>query len=335
MKRKMSAKYQIYVLRWNDIKKLEDEAAYTMWYSMRQYRNFHMNALPGWAYKRRKLHDFMSDKPLLCRMWYPIYLNQLQIDKRNANIIVINDVHPCINNVTFLRYLKRKYHARLVLLIVNQIADKKHPRFGRQDLDKLRSIFDVMVSADRADAERFSLEYVPNIYSKRDFCGSKKAVSLYYTGKNKSGREQILTEFVKRLREAGISFSFSLTGVSDTGKRKGIKEKAFRGYPEILREVQDAECLLEILEDRQTSMTLRYMEALCYNKKLLTNNQNIIHLAGYDERYMRIFDPNHVEDIDLEFVRQRVDVKYDYNNEYSPENFMRKVLKLLRERKLI
>ncbi len=335
MKNKMSSKYQIYVLRWNDIKKLGDEAAYTMWYSMHRYRNFQMNALPGWAYNRRKLHAFMVDKPLLCQMWYPIYLYQLKIKKRNSNIIIINDVHPCINNVAFLRYLKRKYHAKLILLVVNQVADKRHPRFGSQDLDKLRKMFDVIISADHADAERFSLEYVPNIYSKRDFCGNKSEVSLYYTGKNKSGREQILTELVKRLDEAGISFEFSLTRVSEKGKRKGIKEKAFRGYPEILSEVQDANCLLEILEDQQTSMTLRYMEALCYNKKLLTNNLNIVHLVGYDERYMKIFDPNHIENIDLEFVCQRVDVKYDYNNEYSPENFLKKVMSLLREKKLV
>lgn len=331
----MGTRHQIYVLRWNNIKKLEDEAAYTMWYSMHKYGNFHMNAIPEWAYKRRKLHDFMSDKPLLCSMWYSIYLHKLKIKKQDSNIIIVNDMHPCINNLAFLRFLKRNYHARLVLWVVNQIADKEHPRFGRQDFDKVRKIVDVIVSADPADVKRFSFEYVPNIYSKREFCGNGRVVDLYYAGKNKSGRERILIDIAKKLREADIFFDISLTGVSQDGKRSGIKEKGFRGYPEILSEVQNANCLLEILENAQTSMTLRYMEALSYNKKLLTNNKDIVHLAGYDARYMRVFDPDHIEDIDVEFVRQRVDVEYDYHDEYSPENFIKKVMKILKEKGLI
>lgn len=331
IKGKSGSKHQIYVLRWNNIKKLKDEAAYTMWYSMHKYRNFHMNALPRWAYVMRKLHDFMSDKPFLCLIWYPIYLYKTPINKRNSNIVIINDIHPCINNISFLRYLKRIYHARLVLLAVNQIQDKKLPCFGRQDIDTLRKIFDVIVSTDHGDAERFSFEYFPSIYTKRHFGENKKNVSLYYAGKSKSGREQILGKFAKRLKDSDVIYEFSLTEVSESGKRKGIKEKTFRGYPEILSEVQNANCLLEIVESGQTSMTLRYMEALCYNKKLLTNNKNVIYFAGYDERYMKVFDTNHIEEIDMEFIRQNVDVKYDYNDEYSPENFLKRVMKLLRE----
>ena len=62
--------------------------------------------------------------------------------------------------------------------------------------------------------------------------------------------------------------------------------------------------------------SLRYFEAIVYNKKLLTNNPEVVELPYYDERYMRVFES--IEDIDVDWVKAIEKIDYKYKGEFSP-----------------
>ena len=76
----------------------------------------------------------------------------------------------------------------------------------------------------------------------------------------------------------------------------------------------------DLLQPNQKMQTIRYFEAVVYNKKLLTNNPYIYDLPFYDSRYMKVF--SRPEEIDVDWIRKKESIHYDYNNEFSPCNLV-------------
>ena len=94
----------------------------------------------------------------------------------------------------------------------------------------------------------------------------------------------------------------------------------WKSYEEVLGGVLRSKVILEILQEGQSGPSLRYYEAVCYNKKLLSNNPNIVHFPYYDSRYMRYFSSP--EDIDIAWITEDCDVDYHYKGDFSPVNML-------------
>ena len=100
-------------------------------------------------------------------------------------------------------------------------------------------------------------------------------------------------------------------------------------YSEALRRTLEAKCILDVVRPNQTGMTLRYYEAVTYNRKLLTNNPSLFSFPYYDERFMQYFEK--VEDIDWDWVKEDIEVDYHYNGEFSPLRLMEDIIKACEE----
>ena len=87
-------------------------------------------------------------------------------------------------------------------------------------------------------------------------------------------------------------------------------------YWQVLECVQGANCILEVLQEGQEAQSIRYFEAVVYNKKLLTTNRHLSELPFYDGRYMKYFEKP--EDIDPAWVKEEEKIDYGYRNEFSP-----------------
>ena len=87
-------------------------------------------------------------------------------------------------------------------------------------------------------------------------------------------------------------------------------------YLKVIAEIKSTNCILEVLQEGQNVQSIRYFEAVVYNKKLLSNNPNLKKLPFYDERYMKYFE--NVNDIDWQWVQKKEMIDYKYNNEFSP-----------------
>ncbi len=85
--------------------------------------------------------------------------------------------------------------------------------------------------------------------------------------------------------------------------------------------------MLEILPDNQKEKTGRYLEAILYNKKLLTNNKYLNMLPYFKERYMKYFE--NIEDIDIEWIKKVEDIDYGYKGEFSPNNILKLIEKYI------
>ena len=135
-----------------------------------------------------------------------------------------------------------------------------------------------------------------------------------------------MKKFIRKLEKNNIKCRFRITNVHHNEKEyEGIIYNEFIEYSQILEEIQEYDCILEIVQPGQVGVTLRYYEAVVYNKKLITNNQFVKTLPFYDSRFMFVYDD--IEDIDVEWIKSKVRVDYNYSNEFSPVKLIEDIKK--------
>ena len=96
-------------------------------------------------------------------------------------------------------------------------------------------------------------------------------------------------------------------------------------YEKVLAGVLNSNVVLEILQSGQNGPSLRYYEAICYNKKLITTNRRAMDLPYYNPQYIKsISGP---EDIDIEWIKKKENVDFGYRGDFSPIHLIEAILR--------
>ncbi|MGY1553108.1 hypothetical protein ACW5CM_15120 [Microbacterium sp. A588] len=178
---------------------------------------------------------------------------------------------------------------------------------------------------DPQDARTQGFHLTPPTYFSSQAVDAKTATlrDAYFVGGFKGGRTDTILGVLDRLTSSGASVRFD--GATDAGERVAldpppglILNKSWIPYREVLRHSLDSRCLVEILQGGQHAQTIRYFEAVAYNRLLLTNNPAVTTLPFYDPETMRVFTTP--EDIDVDWIRNAPLPNYQYNGEFSPIN---------------
>lgn len=189
--------------------------------------------------------------------------------------------------------------------------------------------FDAVITYDRSDARKYNLPFVEiPIWVSHSRPSGEIREELYFCGRDKK-RIDFLLAIYDRLAAAGLRCRYRIESEGKTYDRPGIEFADWATYESVADEVLDANCILEILALNNHGSTLRYKEAVIYNKKLLTTNPGIADLPYYDPRWMRCFEKP--EDIDLEWLRTVENVDYGYKGDFSARHFLQDVEKYCRE----
>jgi hypothetical protein len=248
-------------------------------------------------------------------IWYKDLLNELKPDE----CLIFSTLAVTRFDVAGLRKIKNHpAHPKMVLLIIDSLqADSPHLNFVRNKIKEFE--WDLILSFDKTDCEKYGFQYLGYSYYSIDenIVPSDKFCDLYYIGANKGGREDIVNNVYLAAQKRGIVCNFNIVdphmkslGVGMTIYGKWIP------YHSVLEDTLSSNCILEVLQEKQKTQSARYFEAICYNKKLLTNNARITELPFYDSRYMHIF--NKIEEIDFDWVKRKEDIDYHYAGEFSP-----------------
>ena len=195
--------------------------------------------------------------------------------------------------------------------------------------------WDYILSYDIEDCKRYGFTYLGyTYYSKNEDVKPSGIFSdIYFVGANKSGdnRYELVSNVFKYLRNKQVDARFIVVDKfqkrTSDDKEHLIFHQEYIPYAEVLSDVLSSNCVLEVLQDGQQQQSARYFEAVCYNKKLLTNNPHIVDLPFYDARYMRYFSKP--EDIDVEWVMMKENIDYHYAGEFSPARIIDKLDELL------
>ena len=252
---------------------------------------------------------------LIFSHWYKI--SQINFRKEVVNCLIVINSGFCFGYTKeYIQYLRERVPNVYMVLYQLDPSDV----FYKSLYNKMVfEDFDLIYNINREEAKAFDQVYWPLICSKSDAdmtaIGSM-AYDLYFIGFG-SDRSDLLEEMYisaskKNVRTKLIVFYF------DEKQYKGIEKIHTRmEYKKNLNFIRESNCLLEILHDSYQNVTQRYVEAILYNKKLLTNNEKITTYPFYNEKYMKVFKD--ISDIDWNWVCLKEKINYGYHDEFSPK----------------
>lgn len=258
-------------------------------------------------------------------IWFKKYINQSFTEKRPIVFIIFADW--CCWNNRLIEYISEKYPEAKKVLIYNDLVHTKIDLYTKKPLDirQLKNQFNLIISFDIGDAKNYQIEYYPIPYSspKNDLDQDKEYESdIYFLGQAKNRLSEIIETF-RYLKSLGLKTNFIIAGVKrqDQIYEAGIRYIGKNGvsYSENLKYIENTKCILEIMQKGGSGYTSRTLEAICYGKKLLTNNKRILEAPFYNNEYISYY--NSPESINKKFLlnlKEDIFVDYKYKEKISP-----------------
>ena len=145
---------------------------------------------------------------------------------------------------------------------------------------------------------------------------------VFFAGRAKN-RLSMLIECYDHLTSIGQQCLFFILDAPVTEKkvRKGIiYANEPMSYRTMLEYIINSKCILDINQEGAIGFTSRFLEAIIYNKLLLTNTPSVRFHSLYNEKFIKVF--NNTKEIKSSFFQQADSVDYNYNGEFSPISFL-------------
>ncbi|MGN0428159.1 MAG: hypothetical protein ACI4F0_10185 [Agathobacter sp.] len=250
-------------------------------------------------------------------VWNRFYtLYNFPFEKENMHYIIFWDSAISVYYSEYFFYKLKKKHPNIKLIFY--IYDQMNRRYSKRIL-RMCKYADAIFCTIPEDCKTYGFDYFPLVYSRPiisnqyDFAPS----DIYFMGNN-SDRDEQLHHIYEYLKAKGVRCDFNIVGVSEERQLYKGEIEYNRNFPEtenIARSIS-TNCILELMHGGMNAVTARYPEAIALNKKILTNNKNVVNEKFYDDRYIRYFE--NIEDVDIEWIVKRENINYNYNGEYSP-----------------
>ena len=218
--------------------------------------------------------------------------------------------------VDYLCWLRNNYPAaKFVMFIRDLVATRPEIIKNIQD----SGVIDKWISYDQGDADQYGFFFYPEIESKLDLpVPSVCEYDVFFAGVAKKRLPQIVATYDK-LVDLGLKCNFyiKVNKGDQIIDRAGIHySSVFMKYEDILKENLRANCILEINQEGAVGNTARFLEAVMYNKRLITNNLSLKESKFYNPKYICLY--TNPEDINDDFFKENGVIDYNYNDEFSP-----------------
>lgn len=252
-------------------------------------------------------------------LWFPYYFHNDFKEKKPLCFILLNHHIP----LPYLDYLKLKYPDCKIVLMHRDLL-KVCQRIAPKLLENKN--IDLEMTFDKGESQKYGFPHFNEFESKVDIkvLGTPES-DVYFAGRGKD-RLPILLDIYHKMSSLGLQCKYFLTGVPKDQQVElpGIEyANRFMTYREMLYHTVNTRYVLEINQGGADGYTSRFLEAVMYNKKLITNNSFIKNSYFYNPRYIHII--NSSEDLNKEFFIDQSQVDYHYNDDFSPMRMIERV----------
>lgn len=244
------------------------------------------------------------------RIWKRFYaIDQIEIKNEDIYYFYFYDNSICRYDPKYIHMLKQSHNN---VFIVVQMGNAMYKRGAL--IKRYMDDIDVIYTSNKEDASRYNFIYrfartnnlKNSVALPLDECG----LDVFYAG-NAADRLDMIYSVYDRLQEMGLSMEIRVTGVPLSAKRRdGIVYNQPIPYEKIIEKDGMSKCILEVVGNKATTLTLRTLEAIYLKRKLITNNSAILDEVFYDPEFILYFQ--NPEDIDEEFCRKVTDIKYNF-----------------------
>lgn len=227
------------------------------------------------------------------RIWYHCILNKINIDKNDENYLIIYDRNRLLLDLDFFKYVRRKKPGIKIIYLFSNIVKFTGAKEWNI-LEYLNVYFDKIFAFDKTDAEKYGFSYFPLIYTKSvPMNNIKPCYDLFYIGKAKDRYKQLIEVFEKAQSE-GLRCDFHIVGVPKEEQMYGdiIHYDHPLSYREVLDRMNNARCIVDMIQGQSTAFTIKTCEAIIYDKKLITSNENVKNESFYSKNMMLVYSDN-------------------------------------------
>lgn len=207
-----------------------------------------------------KLFDYYS--PFFYNSWH-----------RNLDSYSTIIIYAYRNNIDVIRYIcsKKSSNQRIIVWYWN-------PAFRCINPDAIRSLGCELWSFDPVDCLHYNMHFNTTYYFKNLELPLhlKKRVDVFFCGLDK-GRRKILDDIQINFERVTLSYYFHIIDE----KVPASQQLSRLSYQEYLEHLASSNAVLDVLQEGQEGMTLRVMEALFHQKKLITTQKAIMKSEFY------------------------------------------------------
>lgn len=245
------------------------------------------------------------------RLWFPlVFKNTFKNDKPICFVCLR---YPPMD---YLLYLKRKHKDCKIVKMSRDLIRTQVNQYKKYNTPK---IFDLWFSYDEKDCKEYGFIQFDEFESKIEIPirDNYPLADVFFAGRAKDRLKTIL-QFYDKLSSYGLRCYFYIVDAKEDEKqnRPGViySDKSMT-YLEMLDYSVNSRCLLDINQKGAVGFTSRFLEAVMFNKQLITNNVDVKKSKFYDKCKIMVVDSP--EDVKSDFiVDEGVDYKYD--GEFSP-----------------
>lgn len=203
--------------------------------------------------------------------------------KENDSLLVC-DYTPLCLFMSLSSIVNKKVKKKL--WIWNPIKDNKE--YYEVIFSKIKKLGFSAATFDPSDAECFGIDFYSQFF-RMEYEKDQKQETLYdfyFIGFSK-GRDKIIKSLDEVLTQRYTTLFKIVNDVSECIP-----------YSENVKNLKHSRCLVDIVQPNQMGLTLRPLEALSFQKKLISNNKKLINYDFYHKDNIFILGVDNLEDID-------------------------------------
>lgn len=264
----------------------------------------------------RFLKFFRKIKYPLTRLYYLDWYKQV----KEYSKIIITDVvldYDC----KLLENIRRKSkHSRCYIYSWNLVKnEKKHYALMRLARKTDFSFY----CYDKGTCSRYGLKFNTIMYDKElQLPNNENDCDMFFLGFLKDRKEKMLTLY-EAMTKGGLKPRFVIVGKKEEDLPFEYRE-SYVNYYKYLEMVSRSRAILDISQKGQDGYSMRVMEAIFFDKKLITTNQYVKDSIFYDENNIYVID---LERIDADEIKCFFELEFhpypdDVKNYYSFEEWL-------------
>ena len=269
----------------------------------------------------RKLNGIMYRFPIT-RSWYYSFLKRVYGDWfksiNDYSKIIVFDTVLCFDNyiLDVLSHFTNQDKYLCFWNTLNVIKDKDwFLKLANNSAFKVYSF-------DKNDCTLFGFNYINAPYYKNVVLPPRTdRISVFFCGANKNRMDQLVKLY---LFLDSIEITSRIVIFNGDNKQEGfIYRTDWMNYDEYLQNISNCDFLIDINQNGQSGLSMRVMESIFFDKKLITTNPYILEADFYDESKVFFIDDcdNINKEKFLEFYEKKIDPypveikdKYDISN---------------------
>ena len=240
----------------------------------------------------------------------------------NSDILICNDWQF---KRDFQPTIIKNFKGKKVLLVRNLI-----------DLDfmlSIKGVFDKVYSFDKPQCELYGMDYlnqffpygvddVKSLHSRIE--ESTGAPKCFFLGRDK-GRTAAIKSIAKQLRGLCCVADFYIVKDKNTKYFSEYHVDEGFSYDKSIEMSTSSNFLLDIPQDGQAGITLRALESIFFNKKLITSNNEIKLQPFFRPENIHIIGKDNFNDL-CEFIQSKSTVlPEEILHQFSPDHMLKKI----------